>query len=373
MKGTIGIVGGGQLGRMLSEPAIRLGYNVVVIDPTPDCPASQAGAEQIVADYRDADAVKELAERSDFLTIEFEHINAEALRAVEGSVPVNPTPETIILIQNKYEQKVFLKQQGFPVADFAEIKDIKQAVDLFNEWGGMIIKSKTDSFDGRGNALISDVGDIKQALDKFKGKEIFAEKIVDFTKELAVMVAKDVRGDLLTYPVVETVHKRNICIEVYAPAEIDGPTAQKGREIAKKAVSELKGAGVYGVEMFLDENGQILINEIAPRVHNSGHYTMDMFAPSQFKQHILAIAGERLEEPKATAEYCCMVNILGERNGPVELKGVDEAKKIPGVSVYIYGKKPTKVDRKMGHINALAGTMKEAKDNAKKARKLISI
>lgn len=373
MKTTIGIVGGGQLGRMLCEPAIRLGYKVVVIDPTPDCPAKQAGAEQIVADYRDADAVKELAERSDYLTIEFEHINAAALQAVEGSVPVNPAPGTVTLIQNKYEQKLFLKEHGFALAEFREINDMAQAEGAFQEWGGMIIKSKTDSFDGRGNILIKSASDIKEALDKFEDRGIFAENIVNFQKELAVMVAKDMHGNILAYPTVETVHARNICIEVYAPAEIDNQTAQKAQEIAKEAVSKLEGAGVYGVEMFVDENGEILINEIAPRVHNSGHYTMDMFAPDQFEQHILAIAGKELKKPEAKAKYCCMVNILGERNGPVELKGIEGAEDIPGVSVYIYGKKPTKIDRKMGHINAVAGTMKEAIANAKKARKLISI
>jgi phosphoribosylaminoimidazole carboxylase PurK protein len=373
MSKTIGIVGGGQLGRMLCEPAIGLGYKVLVIDPTPDCPAKQVGAEQILAGYRDAKAIKELAERSDYLTIEFEHINAEALQAVESTVPVNPAPDTISLIQNKYEQKLFLKEKGFAVADFIEINSSAQAEDTFNEWGGMIVKSKTDSFDGRGNALIREVSRLKKELARFEGKEIFAEKIINFRKELAVMIAKDMAGNTLAYPVVETVHARNICIEVYAPADVDETAAKKARQTAKEAVSKLKGAGVYGVEMFLAEDGEILINEIAPRVHNSGHYTMDMFAPDQFTQHILAIAGEKLKQPEPKAEYCCMINILGERDGPVELKGVEEAQKIPGVSVYIYGKKPTKIDRKMGHINAVAGTMKEAKDNARKARKLISI
>lgn len=373
MGKTIGIVGGGQLGRMLSEPAIKLGYKVVVIDPTPDCPAHQVGAEQIVADYRDKEAAEELAGKADYITIEFEHINAEALAVINKSKPVNPAPDTVRLIQNKYEQKLFLQKNGLATAEFAEINDIAGAEKMFDKWGGMILKSKTDSFDGRGNALVKDRADIAGAMNKFADREVYAEKLIDFKKELAVMVAKDTSGHTVVYPVVETVHERNICTEVYAPARTDKKLKEKAENLAREAVSRLSGAGVYGVEMFLDKSGNILINEIAPRVHNSGHYTMDMCIPSQFEQHIRAIAGQELKEPELKAKYCCMVNILGERDGPVEVKGVDEAGKIPGVSVYIYGKSPTKVDRKMGHINATGDTMEEAKAKARKARRLISI
>lgn len=374
MAETIGILGGGQLGRMLSEPAIKLGYRVLVIDPTPNCPAKQVGAEQIVASYRDKTATRELAEKADYITIEFEHINSDVLLELEKAKSVNPSGVTIKLIQDKYEQKRYLQDNGFPLADFVEITDYAQAVEVFKSWGEkMIIKSKTDSFDGRGNIVVANEQDLKSALQRFDEKGIYAEKIVPFKKEIGVMVAKDMNDNTLSYPAVETVHARNICIEVYAPAEIDGNVAQKAKDIAEKAVAKLKGAGMYGVELFLDENDNLLINEIAPRVHNSGHYTMDMFKPSQFAQHILAITGQKLIEPEPLAKYCCMVNILGERDGPVELKGIKDAEKIPGVSVYIYGKTPTKIDRKMGHINAVAGTMEEAITNARKARKLISI
>ncbi|HEX5796845.1 MAG TPA: 5-(carboxyamino)imidazole ribonucleotide synthase [Candidatus Saccharimonadales bacterium] len=373
MPKTIGIVGGGQLGRMLTEAAASLGFKVIVIDPTPDCPAHQAGAEQIVAPYRDREAAIELAQKADYITIEFEHINAEALATIADSKPVNPSPDTIKMIQNKYEQKLFLQRNDLNTAEFLEIDSNSTAETAFDDWGGLILKSTTDSFDGRGNTLITSKSELADAAERFAGREIYAEKIINFKKELAVMIAKDIKGNTIAYPVVETVHARNICTEVYAAAEIDEVVKKKAENLAKQAVSKLNGAGIYGVEMFLGEDNTILVNEIAPRVHNSGHYTMDMCEPSQFEQHILAITGRELKEPVLKSPACCMINILGERNGPVELNGVADAENIPGVSVYIYGKKPTKIDRKMGHINATAGTMEEAVANARKARKLIGV
>lgn len=374
MSKTIGMVGGGQLGRMLGEPAIKMGYRVVVVDPNPECPAKQIGAEQIVGGYRDGESILKLGEISDCLTIEIEHTDIEALAAIAKAKPVNPSPATIKLIQDKFNQKQFLEANSLPTADFIEIKSKEEALAAFQKWDRrMIIKSKTEAFDGRGNALIENESEIDEVIERFISQGIYGEKLVDFKKELAVMVAKDKDGNLLSYPVVETVHERNICVEVYAPAQINQQIAEKARQIAEKVVKKLEGAGMYGVEMFLDGNGEILINEIAPRVHNSGHYTMDMFEPSQFKQHILAITGQKLQKPEQKAKYCCMVNILGERNGPIEMQGVKEAGEIPGVSIYLYGKSPTKIDRKMGHINATGDTIEEAKDKARQARKLISI
>jgi phosphoribosylaminoimidazole carboxylase len=241
------------------------------------------------------------------------------------------------LIQDKYEQKKFLAKNGFAVADFVEISGYQQALETFGSWKKMIIKSKTDSFDGRGNIVISDESGLKLAFDKFDGKGMYAERIVPFKKELGVMVAKDTKGRTLSYPAVQTIHERNICVEVYAPADTSGQIAEEAKTIAEKAVAKFAGAGMYGVELFLDHDDNLLINEIAPRVHNSGHYTMDMFKPSQFTQHILAITGQELIEPSPLAKYCCMINILGERDGPVKLSGTEDAENIPGVSVYIYG------------------------------------
>lgn len=371
-KKTLGIVGGGQLGRMLAEAAIKLGYGVAVVDPTDNCPAKQVGARQIKAGFRDEKAIRELAKGSDFITIESEHVNAKTLSEISDK-DVNPSPRTIELIQDKYKQKQFLKENGLPVADFVEINSVENArLTLANFGGRMVLKSKTEAFDGRGNALVSSEEDLDAAFLRFNERPLYAEKVIPFQVELAVMVSKDFKDNIKSYPIVETVHSRSICVETYAPAQINDQLTEKAQKTAEKAVGILKGAGVYGVEMFLCE-GEIIINEIAPRVHNSGHYTMDACVTSQFEQHIRAVTCTELGSTEMTVPACVMVNILGERDGKVELSGIEKAKAIDGVSVYIYGKSPTKIDRKMGHINAVGATIEEALDKARKAREMISI
>lgn len=370
---TVGIVSGGQLGRMLAEEAIKLGFKVLVLDPTPDCPAAQVGAEQIIGSWKDSNLVGQVIERSDFFTVEIEHIDTNILKKYKNK-NINPHPETIELIQNKYEQKKFFAECNIPTAEFETTDNLEQAIEIFEKFGGKIIlKSKKDAYDGRGNRYIDSIEALKQAFEDFSGKEIYIEKIVNFKKELAVMVAKDTHGNIASYPVVETAHERNICVEVYAPAQIDEDIQESARKLAEKIVGQFSGAGVYGVEMFLDRDNSVLINEIAPRVHNSGHYTMDGCNTSQFEQHIRAITGMEMGSTEMNQPCVAMVNILGERDGPSELKGVSEAEDIQGVEVYIYGKTPTKIDRKMGHINAVSGTMDEAIAKARKARSLIKI
>ena len=370
---TVGIVSGGQLGRMLTEEAIKLGYRVIVLDPTPECSAAQVGAEQIVGSWKDTDLIGQVIEQSDFFTIEIEHIDTNVLKKYKDK-NINPRPETIELIQNKYEQKKFLAENEIPTAEFEEAEDFSQAKKILEKFGGRaILKSKKDAYDGRGNRYVDSAETLKQAFEDFSGRAVYIEKVVDFQKELAVMVAKDMQGSILSYPVVQTIHERNICLEVYAPAEIDENLKIKAKELAEKIISHMSGAGVYGVEMFLDKENNVLINEIAPRVHNSGHYTMDGCSSSQFEQHIRAITGMKLASVEMKSPFAAMVNILGERDGPLELKGVEKAENIEGVKVYIYGKSPTKIDRKMGHINAVASTMEEAIHKARKARSLISI
>ena len=371
-KKTIGIIGGGQLGRMLTEPAIKLGFDVVVLAPTPNCPAAQIGAQQIEGSWKDSSKIDELIGKSDFITIEIEHIDVDTLEKYQDK-HINPKPGTIRLIQDKYNQKVFLVKNNLETAEFTEITDDDQAKEVLDKYGGkMILKSKTDAYDGRGNEVVNSPEDLSKALEKFAGYGLYAEKLVDFKKELAVMAAKDFNGKIVSFPVVETIHKRNICEEVFAPAQISDSIAAKAKDLAEQVVSKLEGAGIYGVELFLDQDDNVLINEIAPRVHNSGHYTMDGCNVSQFEQNIRAISDMELIEPELN-NPTAMVNILGERDGPVELSGIEEAERIPGVSVYLYGKAPTKIDRKMGHINAVAGTIEESIENARKARRLISL
>ncbi len=372
---TIGIIGGGQLGRMLTLAALPLGFRVVVINPSPDSPAAQVGAEEIVADLYDADALQKLADESDFITIEIEHLDVDKLQNIERlGKPVNPSPEIIRIIQDKLYQKEFLDSAGIPVAPFVGIEsehDARLALQQFD--GKMLIKTRLGAYDGRGNMVVENDEDITEAFKRFDGTPLYAEKFVPFEKELAVMVARGMSDDIALYPIVETIHERNICIEVLAPAPVSEDVHKKATDIANAVAELLQGAGLFGIEMFLTKSGKVLINEIAPRVHNSGHYTTEASRTSQFEQHIRAISGLPLGDTSLVVPAAVMINILGERDGPTVFTGLANALSVPETSVHMYGKSPTKVDRKMGHITSTGKTIDEARQRANDARKVISI
>ncbi len=372
---TIGIVGGGQLGRMLTLAAQPLGFKVAVINPEAGGPAAQVGAQEIVGDLYDPAALQKLAAVSDFITIEIEHLDADELEKVAKlGKPVNPAPKTIRLIQDKFAQKEFLQQARIPVAPFAKVDNALEAKSVLKEFDGkMLLKTRHGAYDGRGNMVVETNAQVDEAFKLFAGKALYAEKFVPFHKELAVMVARSIAGDVAVYPVVETIHERNICIEVLAPAPVGKSVRKTAEKLAAKVAALLDGAGMFGIEMFLNKDGVVLVNEIAPRVHNSGHYTMDASRTSQFEQHIRAISGLPLGATDLTAPAAVMINILGEHDGPTEVVGLDEALAIPEVSVHLYGKSPTKIDRKMGHINATGKTIAEARKRAQTARKHLKI
>ncbi len=372
---TIGIVGGGQLGRMLTQAAVALGLQVVVVNPGANSPAAQVGAEEIVGDLYDEAALIQLGKSCDVVTVEIEHLDAAVLAKIaKAGKHVHPSPETLKTIQDKYEQKRFLKKAGIATAEFVEVKSSSDAQKVLEKFGGkMLLKTKHGAYDGRGNALIEGEETLKAALEQFEGRELYAEAFVQFDKELAIMVARSTNGDVKAFPVVETFHERNICVEVHAPAEVDKEIIAKAEKLGTDTVKALKGAGVYGVEMFLTQEGEVLVNEIAPRVHNSGHYTIEACKTSQFEQHIRAVAGLPLGPTAMKVPAAVMINILGERDGETLLTGQDEVKKIPDTTVHIYGKSPTKVDRKMGHITSTAKNIATAQKHAKLAREQISI
>jgi 5-(carboxyamino)imidazole ribonucleotide synthase len=372
---TIGIVGGGQLGRMLTLAALPLGFKVVVVNPSQDSPAAQVGAQEIVANLYDPTALKQLADVSDYVTIEIEHIDADALDALAAAGKhINPAPRTIRLIQDKFLQKQFLHDAGVPVAPFVKIDSESAARIALKDFGGkMLIKTRHGAYDGRGNMVVTSMADIKKAFKLFAGRKLYAEDYVPFTKELAVVVARSMQDDVTAYPVVETIHERNICIEVLAPAPIDSKQRKKAEGIAAKVGRLLEGAGVFAIELFLTKGGEVLVNEIAPRVHNSGHYTIEANHTSQFEQHIRAITGLPLGDTSMVVPAAVMINILGERDGPTLLTGLVDVLKTPRVSVHMYGKSPTKIDRKMGHITTTGKTVSDARKHAKRARQQLNI
>jgi 5-(carboxyamino)imidazole ribonucleotide synthase len=375
-KKTIGIIGGGQLGQMLTIAAKQLGFDVIVVVTAANSPAAQAGAKEIISDNYDEASLRKLASQVDYLTTEFEEgLDMEVLAAIgDLGIPIFPRPKTLGLIQDKYKQKKFLSEHDIAVGPFAEVTTFEDATALLKEYGGkMVMKTRTGGYDGNGNKVVSSEADIREAFQMFKDRRLYAEKFVPFVKELAVMVAVGLDRSVAVYPVVETVQERNICLEVIAPAHISEEAAEQATDMAYKVATLLDSPGVFGIELFLDNNDVVLLNEIAPRVHNSGHYTIEACKTSQFEQHIRAITGMPLGSTDMLVSSAVMINILGTRDGETKVEGTDQAEAKGHTTVHIYGKSPTKVDRKMGHLTTTADNREEALEEARAARQVISI
>ncbi|MBV9159728.1 MAG: 5-(carboxyamino)imidazole ribonucleotide synthase [Candidatus Kaiserbacteria bacterium] len=364
---TIGIAGGGQLGRMLTDAAHALGFKVVMMDPTPNAPGMQMADERIVAAYGDANATKRLAEKCDVLTFEIESVNADALEELShNGFPVHPTPRTLAMIKDKLYQKQFLSSHGIPVAPFALPEEAETLGYPY------VLKARSGGFDGRGNALVNSPEDIADAVAKLRGAPAYAEGFVHFDKELAIVAVRTAEGDIKIFPLVETIHKNHICHMVLAPAPVSTEIAQRARDLAEIVLASFEGAGVFAIEMF-NVGSEVLVNEIAPRVHNSGHFSIEACHTSQFEEHIRAVAGMPLGDPSMKVPAAVMINILGERDGQAMPDGIEDAEKLPGVKVHIYGKTDTRKERKMGHITATADTLDDARSLAEHARSLVSI
>jgi 5-(carboxyamino)imidazole ribonucleotide synthase len=360
MGKILGIIGGGQLGMMITEAARKMPENIskiIVLDPTENCPAFQVGAEQIIADFKDEKAIQELADKSDIITYEIESGDSDVLKSVENKAEINPSPETLRTIQDKFLQKTFLSENQIPVAEFIEIcsvDDLKQGLEIFGY--PALLKARRDAYDGRGNFKINSPKDIQQAFDYFKGKSLMLEKFVPFKMEVSVIAVRNTKGQIKTYPLVENIHEDNILRETIAPARVSKDVLDKSEKIAKDTMMVLKGAGVFGIEMFVTEDDQILINEIAPRVHNSGHHTLQSSETSQFEQHLRAILGLELGSVKLVRPTI-MYNILGSKDFEGEYKPIEVQDE--NVFLKMYGKKISKPSRKLGHLN-LVGNQGES-------------
>lgn len=371
----VGIIGGGQLGQMMTEASKNLELEVTVLEPTENPPAVQAGAKQIVGSLTDPEKIKELSEKSDFVTWEIEHINTEVLEELENKgFKINPSPKTLAKIKDKYLQKEFLEANGIPVAPFKKIEKIEDIQKVINELGlPLLLKTRFGGYDGRGNFVIRSSEDIEKGFKKLGGENLYVEGFVEFEKELAIMAVRDKNANIKIYPVVETIHENNILQVTLAPAPISSEQTQKAGEFAKKVMQHLEGAGVFGIEMFLTKSGEILVNEIAPRVHNSGHYTIEACVTSQFENQLRAVSEMELGSTDLKVGAAVMINILGDRNGAAEPKGIEDAEKLGNVFVHMYGKKDVKPERKMGHLTVTGENMEEVLEKANVARSLISI
>ena len=352
MGKILGIIGGGQLGMMLTEAAKNMPLDiskVIVLDPTKNCPAAKVGAEQIVADFKDESSIRELADRSDIITYEIESGDSIVLKKLESKCQINPSPETLFIIQDKLSQKKFLKENNIPVGKFSEITLRSELEAKIEEFGlPILLKTRRDAYDGRGNFKITSVEQISDALNLFEGRSLMVEEFVDFKMEVSVIAVRNTVGEIKTYPVVENIHEDNILKMTIAPARINTKISKNAEEIAHKTMEVLHGAGVFGIEMFVTQDDQILINEIAPRVHNSGHHTLQSSKTSQFEQHLRAILGLNLGSTELL-HPAIMYNILGPKN----FKGVYKTPIIDFENAFLkmYGKLESKPKRKIGHVN----------------------
>jgi 5-(carboxyamino)imidazole ribonucleotide synthase len=352
MAKILGIIGGGQLGMMITEAAKRMPEyisKVIVIDPVENCPAAQVGAEQILADFKDKNAIISLADKSDIITYEIESGDSEVLKSVEKNTEINPSPETLSIIQDKFLQKSFLLKNNIPVPDFMEIKNIEEVQEGLKKFGyPALLKARRDAYDGRGNFKINSENEIQTAYDYFKGQELLLEKYVPFKMEVSVIASRNTKGQIKTYPLVENIHQENILRETIAPARVSEKITKNAENIANITMDVLKGAGVFGIEMFVTQDDEIVINEIAPRVHNSGHHTLQSSETSQFEQHLRAILGLDLGSTKLI-HNTIMYNILGSKEFEGEYKSLEITEE--NVFLKMYGKKISKPMRKLGHFN----------------------
>jgi len=351
MSKTLGIIGGGQLGMMLTEAAQNLDdiSQIIVLDPTENCPAAKVGAQQIVADFKDEDAIKKLSELSDIITYEIESGNSDVLKKLEENTEINPSPDTLRIIQDKLLQKQFLQKNGIAVAEFKKIENKEELNQMIDKMGlPLLLKTRRDAYDGRGNYKINSKSEIDDALDLFSGKTLMVEKFVKFEKEVSVIAARNTKGEISTYPVVENIHENNILRTTIAPGRVSETVRKEAEKIAEKTMEVLHGAGVFGIEMFVTSDDEILINEIAPRVHNSGHHTLQSCNTSQFEQHLRAILGMDLGDSSIKTPTI-MYNILG----PKTFQGEYDVlfKKQDNTHLKMYGKLESKPQRKIGHVN----------------------
>ena len=408
IRKRIGIVGGGQLGKMMILEAKRLGFYVVTLDPAEDCPSHSISDEHIAAGFDDEAAYHELAGKVDVITYEFEHIHARVLETLEqkGHI-VYPSIASLKIIQDKYSQKETLHKNGVPVPRFAPVDNVnaikalgadaclgvsrqqsaQNAIPALGAGRGtlgahspgslgypLMLKTTLGGYDGKGNALVLSEADAEDAYRLLGGGStaLMAEEFVDFEKEISIIATRGIDGNRVIYPPAENIHRNSILDITIVPARIPGEAEIKASQIAHRVMEVFEGVGTFCVEMFLAKNGEILVNEVAPRPHNSGHYTIEGCLVNQFENHIRAITGLPLGSVELVSPTV-MINLLGESDGSARLKGLEEAYADPNIHVHFYGKSESKTDRKMGHLTAVDKTADAALARAKRAKELVKV
>ncbi|MEA3369973.1 MAG: 5-(carboxyamino)imidazole ribonucleotide synthase [Campylobacterota bacterium] len=366
----LGIIGGGQLGKIMSQKAKKMGFHVTILDPTFNCPAAQVSDKHIMGGFHDSEKLEQLVQESDVTTFELEHVDTTILKELyDNGHNIHPSPYVIELIQNKYEQKKLLDEKGIPIPAY---KDVKSKEDLAAFGFPVMQKAKMGGYDGKGVQMLKTKDDLEISIQA----ESFIEELVDIDKELAIMIARNIEGEIKCYPVTEMLfdERVNICDIVMAPARISKEVEEKAIEISIESIKALEGVGIFAVELFLTKKGEVLVNEIAPRPHNSGHYTVEACATSQFEQIIRAVTNLPLGSTKLISP-AVMINVLGEEGyeGEPFIDGIHDALEIPELSFHFYGKSFTKPFRKMGHMTILDDNIDKALEKAMKAKDILKI
>jgi 5-(carboxyamino)imidazole ribonucleotide synthase len=368
----LGVLGGGQLGKMLIQEAVNLNISTYILDPDANAPCKNLCTEFFQGSLKDFDTVYNFGKQVDLLTIEIEHVNVEAMEKLQAEgLQVYPQPEILRMVQDKGLQKQFYRLNKIPTAPF-HLVNSKEEIKQFASEFPFFQKLRKEGYDGRGVVRLRDANNLENAFDV----PSVLEKLVDFEKEISVIVSRNDKGEVATFPTVELVFnpEANLVEHLFAPANISEETEKQAKEIAVHVIESLKMVGLLAVEMFLTKTGEILVNEIAPRPHNSGHQTIEGNFTSQYMQHLRAI----LNLPAGNTDIqtpAVMVNLLGEPGftGDAVYEGLEEVLAIDGVNIHLYGKTTTKPFRKMGHVTIIDNDLKSAMQKADRVKKILKV
>ncbi|KAA5803642.1 5-(carboxyamino)imidazole ribonucleotide synthase [Alkalicaulis satelles] len=350
----IGILGGGQLGRMLALAAARLGLDAVIFDPEPDCPASRVAVEHHCAPYEDLDAVARFAASVQAVTFEFENVPVESAREAARHAPLRPGAQALETAQDRLTEKTFLNAHGARTVEFRAVDSADDARAALSELGApAILKTRRLGYDGKGQAVVKTADEAADAFTRFEGRPAILEAFAPFRRELSILAARSLEGDVRPWPLADNRHQGGILRESLAPADVSAATARTAEDMARAILEALDYVGVMAVELFELEDGTLRVNEIAPRVHNTGHWTMDAARTCQFEQHVRAVAGWPLGDPSAL-RAARMINLIGS-------EADDWARWLaePGAHLHLYGKRQTREGRKMGHVTLTAPLLQD--------------
>lgn len=369
---ALGIIGGGQLARMTAMAALRLGCEVSVLERQTFGPAANLATHFITGDWNDPATLRAFAAHVDVVTFENEFVDAASLIALEeAGVPLFPTSASLVIVQDKLRQKEALQAAGLPVAPSVATATRADVTRAAEAWGWpLVLKARRDAYDGKGNATLRSAADVDVAWERLggdRGRALYVERFCPFVAELAIITTRGRDGRTVSYPVVETVQRDHICHVVKAPADVPADVAARVQAVAERAIEAVGAVGSFGVELFLQSDGEVVVNELAPRVHNSGHYTIEACACSQFENHVRAVMGWPLGDTTMRAPAAVMINLLGTGVGSGWPSGLADALGASDATVHLYGKRTSSPGRKMGHVTALGATLALAERAAVRA------